>query len=600
VPILSFFKSQAMPFKIKQLVIYTVSMAIGFAPTVSLAAQKKATEDQTSTIKGFYKSTGYKGGGDIGEWAAKNTSKMHYKMRMLLQRLHYAHPDQKLPQMDFSEFQKDGKTYTRLILKDGKQQQIFDVYKNKDQMIFKKDGVAFSYDDIYYADPLEFEGVSPMLTLDQLQRASEVDPRAAADYQAKFRDFMNAMTVLTNLADGETPKFSYVNFILQTAYASESDKLCVTGGNLTKLGTTVSPGYCGADDKTVLCTGSKRDQFRCNPLVYGFAADGGEICIPKNAKEKPAVYVSRGCNAVYDLTDSSAKEKFVSSILNNRTKLGIDEPADFYKKLQDHIKSASHYCGLPANTIEDRIREGNVNSFKPEDFEKAFPKRSAKSKGKNFDYNEGHRTACSYLMNRLVLTQQAASCSQRKVLAKESPLSSESANFQKICDVAVVAGPVAAVTADTPIDRCEDLQKRSEDLKTEYEVGRVPLSDAKTRFAALESEKKNLPSCTLYPWLPTTEVQKPAAPVIQAKNVSTKEPQPKKSSSNICFANIGQKIGCAIVVAAIACKLLKIGPCSEKSKPAPMPVGKPGEAQGTGSSTTRPAPASPNFVPGAR
>ncbi len=568
----------------------SVCFSVAFAPSLSLAAVNSQNE-QTKVIRDSFKKMDYKAGADIGPWLSKNSNNIHYKMRTMLDRLHKSNPNITLPHVEFSDYELNGKSFTKMIFKFDKKQEVIDIHQVGEKIVFSVGGSDFTYEDIYYDGALTAGDLNPMLTLEQLEKANGVNKQAAANYQTKMRDLINALASYSEQAQPEVSKqFSYVDFVLSTAYATESDRTCVIAGNFSEIS---KKGYCGGEDvnkKNLYCDGPKKS-FKCNPLVYGFQDDNKPVCVPFNPQGIPSIYVSQGCNEKFKLNDEASREKFVQSILRNKDKMDVNEEGDFYKNLRSHITQATQKCGISETVLNDHIKNGKTQDFNDDDFLKGFPEHKAKKKdGGTFDYNQGHRTACKFLMNRLLLAKQAADCSQERALASESPSKDEKAKQGKECSVVTVDVVGQKVTNNDDPKKCIELEKQAQQVSADLADGKILLNDPRVQ----EITEKHSTYVCAFAWAPVAPEAKVAA--------VAKKPVEKKDT-NACTETTTRKWVCAIGAFALLAWLMSRGQGGSRVATAitpvvpvtptlpPMTVGKGGETQSSTSPNNRPAAA---------
>ena len=561
---------------------------LGFSPALTYAAAAEQNL-QASLLKDYYKRLDYKAGGDVDQWLNKNSNQMHFKMRVMLQKLHMAHPNLKLPSIEFSDYEVGGKTVTRMILKFDKEQQVVDVRKSGDKLVLNAGGQDFTYEDIYYNNILDAGDMNPMLNQEQLKRASEVNFSAAVNYQKEFRNLVGSLASFSEQDQPEVQKqFSYVDWILQTAYATEKDGECIVGGNFTMI---AKNGYCGGGaGKDLYCEGSSKKGFSCNALVYGLSPEGKNFCVPVQPNKSPATYVSDSCNSHYPLTSNDSQKKYIDSVLKS-----YGPEAEFYKKLNDHIQSAGKKCGVAQDSLNNHIKEGakegRIKTYEEADFLKAFPAHSAKNKkGEKFDYNQGHRTACKFLMNRLLLAKQAADCSEKRTLAADSPDAKEKSEANKDCNIPMVAVVGQPVTENTDPLICKKVEEQSKVVASDVQSGKIKLSDPRVQQITADRETHQ---CA-FDWPPKEPEAKPV--------VTAVAPKVEKEDKNWCTESTSHKWTCGLGILALLAWLFRdkggngaTVASTTPLTPPPMTVGKPGESMVPNQRpTNRPAAATPS------
>ncbi len=532
------------------------------------------TTSTTQTITTAVKESKISESATLLDWVHSKNLSLHEKVKDRLTEIALQNPNFKIPKIEISSYKNAGIDYTRVILKDKKESIVIDVREKDGKFIYKINGHDKTFEDMYYSDFLDNDNLNPQLSVKNLDKVYQANPKTAAYYQNKMRDLLNSVTEVKELSQIGVPKqVSYIDFILSTAYASYADGTCIVAGNMTKFDQRAPPkdkNICGLSDKSV--QGScLAGQFSCNPLIYGFTDAGAASCVPRE-KSLPAVYVSDKCNQLHNLegdSDGKKGEAFVASVLKNKDKLNLKTEEDFYTQLTAQIASAGKSCDPEFDQVKfmDKVKSRIVTKYEEKNFLKGFPPvmvNDKNNRGKQIDLAQGHRTACAFMMNRLVLAKKASACAELHKLAADSPEKADREILGKSCGEAVEVAavvPNAAAQAlppppppakDDGKDKCAELsgliaKEKSEGIN-EAEQGKL-------------KEEGALSKCGLARVVPTAP---PAAAVV-------KEEHWCKQSGLKTFA-------CALPFIVGGMCLLHIFICPKKENTtAALPVGKPGE-----------------------
>lgn len=533
------------------------------------------TTTATQTITSAVKESKISESATLLEWVHSKNLSLHDKVKDRLTEMALQNPTFKIPKIEISSYKNAGIDYTRVILKDKKESVVIDVREKDGKFIYKINGHDKTFEDMYYSDFLDNDNLNPQLSVKNLDKVFKANPKSAAYYQNKMRDLLNSVTEVKELSQIGVPKqVSYIDFILSTAYASYADGTCIVAGNMTKFDQRApakDKNICGLNDKSIQGTCSA-GQFSCNPLIYGFTDAGAASCVPRE-KSLPAVYVSDKCNQLHNLegdSDGKKGEAFVASVLKNKEKLNLKTEEDFYTQLTAQIASAGKSCDPNFDQVMfmDKVKSRIVTKYDEKDFLKGFPPVLVKDKsnrGKQIDLAQGHRTACAYMMNRLVLAKKASACAELHKLAADSPNKQDHDILRRSCGEAVEAAvpppqpaPVAAVASAPPPakdegkDKCAELSGL---IAKEKGEGITAEEQAKLK------EEGALSKCGL------------------ARTVAAAAPaEPPAKEEHWCKQSGLKTFACALPFIVGGMCLLHIFICPKNEKTtAALPVGKPGE-----------------------
>lgn len=543
-----------------------------FALSNSFAAGVPTTTQGVTTA---FKESKINESANLLDWVRSSNLHLHDKVKSRLTELALQNPKFKMPKVEVNGFKNAGVDYARIIFKYSKESIVVDVHEQDGKYIFRINGKDKTFEDLYYSDLLDNDNLNPQLTVDTLDKVFKANPKTAAYYQNKMRDLLNSVTEVKELSQiGVPKKISYIDFILSTAYASYADGTCIVAGNMTRFDERAPAkdrNICGLNDKSVQgsCTGG---QFSCNPLIYGFTDAGSAQCVPRE-KTLPAVYVSDKCNQLYNLegdTDGKKGEAFVASVLKNKEKLSLKTEDDFYSKLTEQIASAGKSCDSAFDELMfmDKVKSRVVTKYEEKDFLKGFPPvliKDKKEKGKQIDLALGHRTACAFMMNRLVLAKKASACAELQKLAADSPDKTDRDILRRSCgeivepDPAPVVAVVATLAPPVKDDGKEKCAQLAALIAKEKGEGVSEAEQAQLKDAGALSK------CNLVRVTPANPQQAEA----------TADPHKEK---NWCKESTAKTIACIAPFVLIGMCLGHILICPKKETViAALPVGKPGE-----------------------
>lgn len=477
------------------------------------------TVAQQEALRNFIKDSGMgQSNMTIAEWIKKNRAYYHPKVAELAAQWAAKNPNMKMPQLKMTSFDgSNGQETTRLVFQEKGETTTVDIVTQGDKMTVNYDGKKYSYDDIYYDGQIEKAADSSQITWNELSRVHKLNKKKAAIYQGNLRALVNSLTAFQQINNESPRKTSFIDMLLEQAYAVADGSRCIMGGYSTEQ----KSGSCGGADAK-LKEGCIAGNVRCNPVVYGYS-DGKAYCVPK----KPATDVSVTCDKLYPIPGK--EQQLVDSVIKN---INAKQPQerdqawnDFFKNLETDIRSAGEVCMGPTFNF-DRLKEtvkqeGQTKHFKAEQFTGNFPVKMAGGK----DVNLHHRIACETVMNRLFYMDQAKDC-VRGSLAEQDAGVPQSKTDSKECKYAgVVIGKVTdnapTIVEPLPEDKATTLppvvvkaEKEKKDKKWLW-ILLAGLGAACLFIFCKKGDKKKPPQVTpptLPPVLPPMPVGKPGEP----------------------------------------------------------------------------------------
>lgn len=384
-------------------------------------------EAQQEMLRELIKSSGLGKEATVADWIKKNRAYYHPKMAELAEQWALKNPNVKMPKVEMSNFNgKNGMETTRLVFKEKGQSTIVDIVTQGNKTYFNVDGQKYTYYDIYYDGHVENAVNSTQITFNELTRASKLNNKKAAAYQANLRHLVNSLTALhQGVNEGSARKTSFIDLLLEQAYAAKNGDACIMAGYVT----TVNAGSCGGG-VAQMKEGCSGDTVRCNPIVYGFGG-GGVNCVPK----KPATEVSVNCDKFFPVP---GKEKeLLESVIKSVSSQSVDSRNDFFSKLESDIQGASKVClgsNFDFNGLKNVVKQSGQTKMFAEDnplISSRFPAPA----------DRHHRIACATVMNRLFYMGDSQEC-VRQTLAYQ-----DAGEAQPKTDIPECKRAIAAVTA---------------------------------------------------------------------------------------------------------------------------------------------------------
>lgn len=402
-------------FKPKSLMKSVAACASVFTMCIAPVAQGAAAQDQKKLINQYLKETGLTTKKmTVGEFYRMVRHVYPHKLQKQMDQWVELNRHEMMPSVEASSFKDaDGKEQVRLTLTHAGQSSTLTFTGNEENPL-KVNGVSFGRKELMNynsfnqiaakmakLDPVVAKALKTgkqkplsknfVLTYKEFTRLT---PRQKAEYFVRLRAAADAAQKVYTTRYGAqamtelNQKYEYAFRFLfgeEAEAAGLTGKPCIVAGYLSIYGEN---GSCGGsrqgaidlknkmESNSATCSGNS---VSCNPMVYGFAANGGAHCVSRSEVK----YATRACNSKSPLrrddprSEGEDKKRIIESylkkvkgqdinlVLNEEGKISqeqFDQISSYLTDLQGFINSAVAECGqAPLKDIQ-RAREDQVSA----------------------------------------------------------------------------------------------------------------------------------------------------------------------------------------------------------------------------------------------